>query len=215
MKKLVTLPLVLRPLDLENVTQPVPTVTCPVRNELMTVGNCKQCRVFRGVADKLCCAPGEHRVRRGTAARQALEVRDVLRVPPICAASDTALSTVLPYLEWLGPTEVIPVLDRGAKPIGVMVAATLKRISAQGIAGTTPLMRVMCTRLAIVPTYISLHDASRLRPDSEFRGAIAVADDDTFLGVVFESDLEPVEDTDICNQIGETAHRAQRTSSST
>ena len=194
MSKKQRLPIMVRALDIEGVTMGVPTVLCPSRRDVMTVGTCRQCRGFRRLERDergkavLTCVPLEH-VERAHLDVHACEVKDVLRVPMACAAPDTTLGSIQPYLELHQPEDVIPVLDWSARPIGLITIAGLQRLIRGGAELSCRLSSVMSVHFAVAAPSMSLADAARLPNDSEFRGVIVVDVDDTFLGLVPASEL--------------------------
>lgn len=190
MAKTHRLPIVFRALDLEGTTKPVPTAVCPVRGDLMTVGNCGLCQDFRSIVfDEhgrpiVCCIGHDE-----SAPRAPLEVRDVLRVPVVCGAPDTTIADVLPYLDLRRPWDVFPVLDRAAKPMGVITCGELQARIATGLDVRTALTSVMNPHFARVTPRTKLSDAANARPSEGFRGAVVVTDSGDFLGLVDEGDL--------------------------
>lgn len=165
---------------------------CPARNNIITVGNCRQCRAFRQIdhgdegAFVNCCAV------RGVSTRSAPTalVQEHVHLPHVCASIASPLAVVLAYADTLQPWEAIPILDAQAKPVGVAMAADLRGWSAKPCDPALRVEHLMTTSFITVFPCMSLADAAQLRADSSFRGAIVVSDDDTFLGVVSEPELE-------------------------
>ena len=135
------LPVIFQALDLEGKTKPVPTLVCPVRGDVMTVGNCGRCRDFRRVEftedsrPVLCCST-DH------IADQPIErVQDLLRVPVVCTAPDTVLALVAPYLATGTNTDAIPVLDSAARPVGFVSIREMQRCVVARLRGKVGLSR--------------------------------------------------------------------------
>jgi CBS domain-containing protein len=63
-------------------------------------------------------------------------------------------------------------------------------MSATGFDPSQRLGRVMQSSFATAYPSMSLVDAAQLRPANGYRGVIVVSEDDTFLGIVSEPDLE-------------------------
>ena len=183
------LPIVFRALDLESRTKPVPSVACPVRAELMTVGNCGRCTEFRRIefADDgtpvLCCT--------SRCARQQREARvqNSVHVPVVCAAADTELAVILPYVGRATALDSIPVLDRDARPIGFLTVDDARRLIASGLSLDTTLAEVMSRQVVCVLPETSVDDALQLLADTDSRQLFAVAPDGTFLGIVAQREL--------------------------
>lgn len=190
------LSIVFRPLDLHGVTKPVPTVVCHARGEVMTVGNCGACGAFRRIdfthdgLPVVCC------VTRGPYEPPApddpdfTEAQSVLRVPPVCAAADTTIRDVLPYMEEPGMHDIIPVLDLTARPAGLVPCTEIARLIEAGASLDTYLSTFMNPVFARVTPRTSLREAAARRPESIFRGVVVVGHDGTFLGLVAAEDLE-------------------------
>jgi CBS-domain-containing membrane protein len=119
-----------------------------------------------------------------------MSVQEKVQLPHVCASVDTPLASLLPYADTLQPWEAIAVLDAQARPVGIMMGAELQRLRANRSDPTLRLQRIMSTSFATVFPCMSLVDAARLRANNCFRGVIVVAEDETFLGVVSEPDLE-------------------------
>lgn len=190
--KVVRLPIASRALDIHELTQPVETVMCPARHDISSVDNCRQCRDFRRIehgdmgAVLVCCGSRE-------SARQfapTLLVQEKLQLPHVCASVESTLASVLPYAETLQPWDAIPILDRQTRPVGIITGAELQRLIANRCDPAQPLERAMSTSFTTVFPCMSLADAAQLRGRNSFRGAIVVSDEDRFLGVVSEPDLE-------------------------
>src|ERR1700761_8640226 len=111
--KIRRLPIVFRALDIEGLTKPIAAVVCPARHDVITVGSCGVCGEFRRIdftdegQPMVCCTPTPARTRP----EDATKVKDVLRVPALCAAPATTIKAVFPYLTLEQPETVIPVLD--------------------------------------------------------------------------------------------------------
>ena len=187
------LPIVFRPLDLEGKTKPVPSVACPVRADVMTVGNCGRCIDFRQIdfdedgRPVLCCTR-DGRGKHGDGPHAA-RVQDVLRVPVICTAPDTALAVILPYLRAGTALDAIPVLDLHARPIGFLTLAEARRLVAAGIALDTTMEEVMGRQIVCALPETRLSDAADLLTETDSKQLFGVAADGTFLGLVTMHDL--------------------------
>jgi CBS domain-containing protein len=190
--KVVRLPIASRALDIHELTQRVDTVMCPARHDIISVGNCRQCRDFRRIEPGnmgpvvVCCGSRE-------SARQfarTVSVQEKVQLPHVCASVESTLASVLPYADTLQPWDAIPILDHQARPVGIIMGAELHRLRADRCDPTQPVERAMSTSFATVFPCMSLADAAQLRGRNSFRGAIVVSEDDTFLGVVSEPDLE-------------------------
>ena len=181
------LPIVFRSLDLEEKTKPVPCVVCPVRADIMTVGNCGRCRDFRRIEFSddaqplLRCAT---QLRIAGTSSQPPRVQDVVRVPVFCAAADTTLASVLPYLILGTAQDAIPTLDSEARPMGFVTISELRILVAAGIPLDTALVDVMSQRMTCVLPETALADAERRVARENSQRLMAVNPDGTFLGCV-------------------------------
>lgn len=186
------LPVVFRSLDVEGKTKPVPTLVCPVRADVMTVGSCGRCSDFRRIeftedsSPVLCCVIHSDHALDGTARNE--RVQDVLRVPVVCTAADTTLAVVLPYLALGTALDAIPVLDSEARPIGLVTIREARRLVEAGIPLETRLSEVMSTQFVCVLPETSLSYASQLMVDTEAQRLVVVAADGAFLGLVTQHD---------------------------
>lgn len=186
------LPIVTRALDIEELTLPVQTVLCPARHDRITVGNCRQCRDFRRIEHSavhgpvVCCGSGDS-VKQPVS---TLSVQQRAQLPSLSVRASTTLGAVLAHAEGLRPWEGIPVLDMESRPIGIVMGSELIRLRAARTDPALPLGRVMSTSFATVFPCMSLVDAAQLRAAHRFRGVIVVSDEEQFLGVVWEPDLE-------------------------
>lgn len=187
-RKPVRLPIAIRALDVEDLTQPVETVLCPARHDRITVDSCRQCRDFRRIEPSathdsvVCCGSRESAC--------TASVQQKVQLPSVCATVNTTLAIVLQYADCLRPWEAIPVLDMQARPVGIVTSSELNHLRACRRDPTTPLKHVMSTSFATVFPCMSLVDAARLRAARCFRGVIVVSEGDRFVGVVWEPDLE-------------------------
>ena len=168
------------------------TVLCPVRYNPITVGNCRQCRDFRRIEHSdagtavVCCGSRESARQRS----RTVSVHEKVQLPHVCASIDTPLATLLSHADTLQPWEAIVVLDFQVRPVGIIMGAELHRLRANRSDPTQLVQRIMSTSYATVFPCMSLVDAAQLRGHNCFRGVIVVAEDETFLGVVSESDIE-------------------------
>jgi CBS domain-containing protein len=182
----------MRALDIQELTQPVQTVLCPARHDIITVGNCRQCRDFRGTEQSPVqgsfVACNTHDTKAHSAS--ALSVRERVQLPSLCASVHSTLAVLLPYADNLRPWEAIPILDREAKPVGIVSSVDLSRFRAAQLDPSQRLQRLMSTSFVTVFPSMSLADAARLRAEHTFRGAVVVSEDDAFIGVVWEPVLE-------------------------
>lgn len=189
------LPIVFRALDLEDKTRPIAEVVCPVRADVMTVGNCGRCRHFRRIdftsdgEPMLCCAPGVGRRVTDSDPGTPKRVHDLVRVPVVCTAPDTALAAVLPYLALTTHFEAIPVLGLDARPVGFLSMHDARRLYAAGVPLDTELWELMSRALVCVLPETSLTEAKRLLEETGASQLFAVSADGTFVGVVQASDL--------------------------
>jgi len=184
------LPVVFRALDLESKTKPVPCLVCPVRADLMTVGNCGRCTDFRRIEFDEDSRPMLHCVGGGGMAAAARDrVQDIVRVPVVCTAPDTTLAVILPYLQLGTGLDAIPVLDLEARPIGFMTVAEARRLVQAGIALDTTVEDVMSRQLVCLLPETSLSDAAEVLDATESGQLFAVAADGSFLGVVTMRDI--------------------------
>lgn len=193
--KMRQLPIVFRALDLEDKTRPIAEVVCPLRADVMTVGNCGRCRHFRRIdftpagEPILCCAPGVG--RRVTDSERGIPkcVHDLVRVPVVCVAPDTELAVVLPYLGWTTHLEAIPVLGWDGRPLGFFSVHEARRLYAAGVPLDTEIWELMSRALVCVLPETSLFEAKRLVEEAGALQLFAVSADGTFVGVVHGSDL--------------------------
>lgn len=180
------LPIVFRSLDLEEKTKPVPCVVCPVRADIMTVGNCGRCPDFKRIEfsddaqPMLRCATQ----LRLAGATDPQRVQAVLRVPVFCAAADTTLASVLPYLILGTAQDAIPTLDSEARPMGFVTISELRILVQAGVPLDTALVDVMSQRMTCVLPETSLEDAERRVAREDSQRLMAVNPDGTFLGCV-------------------------------
>lgn len=191
-RKTFHLPVVFRPLDIEEFTKPQGVVLCPVRNEPVTLGTCGHCDDFARVEfdarskPHVCCTPCfPHRPRGLSSARGF--VKEVLRVPLLSASEGTPVSVFIPYVDLQRPWDAIPVLDRQARPIGVVSNETLRKVVE--IDHDRAIESVMSVDFARVFPWQSVAEAAAARPETAFRGVVVIAGDGTFLGMVCETDL--------------------------
>ena len=191
-QKVARLPIATRALDIEDLTRPVQVVMCPARNNIITVGNCRQCRAFRQIEQGnkgawLSCSGVRGPVTRSTS---SASVQEHVHLPHLCASIASSLATLLANADTLQPWEAIPILDFQTRPVGVALAADLQQLSGSGCDPALRVEQWMSTSFVTVFACMSLADAAQLRANSRFRGVVVVADDDTFLGVVSEPDLD-------------------------
>jgi CBS domain-containing protein len=185
------LPVVFRSLDVEGKTKPVPTLVCPVRADVMTVGSCGRCSDFRRIEftgdslPVLCCTIHPDHAHAARYER----VQEVLRVPVVCTAADTTLAVVLPYLALGTALDAIPVLDSEARPIGLVTIREARRLAEAGIPLETLLSEVMSTQFVCVLPETSLSYASQLMVQTEAQRLVVVAADGAFLGLVTQHDM--------------------------
>jgi CBS domain-containing protein len=184
------LPVIVRPLDVELATRPVATVLCPLRADVVAVGNCRQCESFRfeqqtahGKLVVACVPPTGH----GAAPRG--DVRHVVRMPLVCAAADTSVQQLIPYIALQQPWDIVPVLDWNAAPIGVLINGALKRLVEDGLDPQTKVTAVMQRKFAVASPCMSLSDAARMCSNGPVRDLIVANADGTFLGIVSEAKL--------------------------
>jgi len=185
------LPVVFRALDVEGKTKPVATLICPVRADVMTVGNCGRCQEFRRIEftlsghPVLCCAGvEEHEV-------EAVElVQSALRVPAVCTAADTTLATALQYSTLVRSEDAIPVLDWDASPLGSIRVSDLTRLELAGVPRAATLSEVMSRQVLGVLPETTLADARELLAVTESTQLFVVGADGSFLGQVTASDLD-------------------------
>ncbi|HKP60635.1 MAG TPA: CBS domain-containing protein [Polyangiales bacterium] len=183
------LPVVFHPLDLEGKTRPVPTLVCPVRGDVMTVGGCGRCPDFRHIEftqdsrPVLCCST--NRRARTAVAR----VQDLLRVPVACTAPDTTLGLLEPLLQAGATDDVVPVLDLAARPIGFVATEELRRLLRAGIPRETAMSEVMSRLMVCVLPETTLEEARALLAETQSSQLFAVAADGSFLGLIAPRDV--------------------------
>jgi hypothetical protein len=189
------LPIVFQPLDLHGVTKAVPTVVCPTRGEVLTVGTCGGCGEFRRIEFTYDGQPVVSCVTRATYEPPApddpdiSEAQNVLRVPHVCAAPDTTISDVLPYVARRHAQEVIPVLDMCARPVGLAACEKIVHLFKHGADPQARLSSFMDVVFARVYPHTRLREAAAQRPEGAYRGVVVVGYDETFLGLVAASEL--------------------------
>jgi CBS domain-containing protein len=185
------LPVTFHPLDLEAKTRPVPSLVCPERRDLMTVGNCARCRDFCRIDFSQAGQPllrcETRAVRGGTHLSE--RVQDLLRVPVLCAAPDTTLQSIVSFLDLGMPRDAIPVLDLDARPIGVLSIQDIHRLIRGGIPLQTTVSEVMSRLIVCVLPETALTDAAQLLLETQSAQLFAVTADGTFLGLLAEHDL--------------------------
>jgi hypothetical protein len=189
------LPIVFQPLDLHGVTKPVPTVVCPTRGEVLTVGTCGACGEFRRIDfthdghPVVSCATRAVDEPPAPDDPDLCEAQSVLRVPHVCAGPDTTISDVLSYVARRRTQDVIPVLDMSARPVGLVTCDEIVQLFKCGADPRTPLSAFMNLVFARVKPHTRLREAAALRPAGPFRGVVVVGNDQTFLGLVAASEL--------------------------
>ncbi len=178
------LPIVFRALDLEAKTRPAPSVVCPVRAAVMTVGSCGRCAAFKRIefdeagCPVLCCDSGA----AGCHARK--RVQALLRVPVACCAPDTTLAAILPYVGMLAPRDAFPVLNWDSTLLGFLTVHDAQRLVESGISLDTKLCELMSRQPICVLPETELEDAVQLLLDTGAAQLFAVAPDGAFLGVL-------------------------------
>lgn len=185
--------IVFHTLDLEGLSKPVPTVLCPARAERVTVEGCTQCVDFRRVeldddaAPVLCCANVAASL---PADMHTSKVIAALFVPSVCVSPDTPMLALLPYLDRSPPWNIIPVIDREARVLGVIDVDVVSRELKSGLALDVAVGDVMSTCFAMVTPNTRVCDAASQRPDIGFRGVIVVTPLGRLVGLVPEHEFE-------------------------
>lgn len=180
------LPIVFTPLDVESKTKPVATVVCPVRGELMTVGNCGACPRFVRIEftaeskPVLACTSGPARTTC---------LQQTLRLPTVCAAEDTTLRSLQHHLGPELQQDTIPVLDRQARPVGLARVADLAHELEDPSQLDVPLSQLANRRLVRATPETSAGDALRLALATGQRELVVVGSGGMFLGLVRARDL--------------------------
>lgn len=194
------LPMVLQPLDIEQRTKPVAIVVCPRRGDILCVGVCSQCPGLRridlspsGDATLRCEADAALWDTSNTIGGDAPRVRDIVRMPALCAARDTKLSALAPLLGLVHGSEIIPVLDERASPVGVVNADRLSRLLREGIHPATPVSSLMNTRFPLAYPHTTIADAMRIAIKEQADTLLVVGFDGALLGTVARVQLQAAE----------------------
>ena len=187
------LPVAFRALDVEATTKRMPGLICPARND-MGVGSCSSCSCDQRIDLDDDGAPEVTCRTRGVdfdcdRVCSDSEVKDMLHVPVVCAAAETTIAVVRPYLDLQAPLDVIPILDRHARPFGIVSCAELRQRIEEGIDQTTPLASLMSTCVPRVLPCTTLGEAALVRKGVGFGGVMVVGVDGSLLGLVSARDL--------------------------
>lgn len=192
------LPVVFHALDLERKTKDVPCVICPVRRDLMALGGCAYCSEFTRVdfdaeaRPVLSCRPRSPRVT-SAASSSGVRVIDVMRMPLIVAAAESALDSARPYLELGCTSDVIVVLDKFTRPVGLVSVGQLRlALTAMSEEETQEVTfaSIMDRSISCVTPDTSLQDAAAVLARSEAPRLCVVSIEGTFLGLVTRAELD-------------------------
>ncbi|HKU43250.1 MAG TPA: CBS domain-containing protein [Polyangiales bacterium] len=180
------LPIVFTPLDVESKTKPLPAVICPVRGSLLTVGTCGQCPGFARIEFNVYSKPV---LACAASAPPEPTLHRFVALPTVCAAEDTRLATLQQHLESEPEQSCVPVLDRRARPVGLVPIAALRREIANASQLDVPASKLADPQFLRASPHMTLGDAQRLLTATEGREIVVVNHDESFSGLVQARDL--------------------------
>jgi len=192
-KKPQLLPIAFAALDVEADTKPVPLVNCPRLGDAQTpvalCGRCGHCQHVAFVSTSevvLACSWPDDSAERGSQGHSGTagpRLHEIMQAPGLCVTPRMPVHMLLTHLAQAG-SDLIPVLDADASPIGIVIVAELLALLATGAdIRQCTVAEVMSVELSRVYPDVTAADAALLLGD-DTRHLAVISARGRFLGLV-------------------------------